>query len=652
MPVNPRAAHDWQAWSEQADLSFQEGHYLKALKAALKALEHCPPQQGAQRYQLVLQVAHIELRLGQAEQALQRLDRLKAGLDQNKISLPPQAYLPLEKLRARACHQSLRYVRARHHYQLVCELEPQASHFLALADFEAEMEKYQAALKAYQNVIALPQNSSLEKARFIAQKAQIYKGLNQPDTAVDCLIQASKISPQASFKLAQACVYPLVYETEAALLEWRQRAEQCLSELRQEQWDWKHVSQLSALPFYLAYQGHNVRPFMATFGSLIQEHLPPMKLPDLKTTPSGPLKVGCISRFLYAHSIPQCFIELAMGLQGPEIDLHLLALGQTPEDSFSKELKNRCSWIQCQGSLEKIANDIRTLKLDAVIFLETGLDPQSYLLSQLRLAPLQLLFPGQPMTSGVPTMDWAISDKIAEQAEAQAYYSEALIRLEHTTFIYHGDPYRATAGNYRSQFGFDAKEHLYLCPAKIFKLSFQMDRIFAQILAQDKWAKILLIDFGPAGVMQAYLSRLQRIMPAEDYRRVRVLERMETQKFGQLLESVDLMLETHPFGSANTLMMAMAAACPILTWPGSHLSGRCAFTLFKILGIEEAIVFTETDYVQTALHWGNERDVAQTLGKRFQQSYRQLIRAKHGVPSLKETLLEHFSGGAIFAGIG
>lgn len=625
-----------------------QGQWRAAQEAAWKALEHCPPQQGALRIELSLRIARLDLLLERPQDALSLLEQLQRGLSQAGITLPTALKLRLEKLFARSCHLCQHYARARHHYQRVCQIEPSVAHYLALADFEAEMKQIQAALKAYRHALRQPLASRKEKALLTAQQAQLYKAQNAPERAVQVLQEAAEIYPLAIFKLAQASVFPLVYPDAQALHSWSEQASHCLQELETQNWDWQNLEQLSALPFYLTYQGHNVRPFMSRYGQLIQQHLPALTLPKLRSKRGRRLKVGCLSRFLYAHSIPQCFIELALGLADDDLELHLLALDDSPEDAFARRLQARAPWHRLRGKLQDKIQQLRAMQFDALIFLDMGLEPTSYLMAQYRLAPLQLLFPGQPATSGVPQMDWAITDKIAESPQAQAHYSEKMIRLEHTTFIYHAPPYQPTGQDRRARWGFKAEDHLYICPGKVFKLSLQMDRIFAQILNQDARAKILLIDFGPPGVMEDYLQRLNAQLSPHERARVVILPRLDSQDFGLLLESVDLMLETYPFGSANTLMMAMAAGCPILSWPSPYLSGRCAYTLFQILELTEAIVYSEAEYVQTALRWATNKGEARRLGALFQSRCARLIQQPHGVPSLRQHLHDHF-GDVIFA---
>lgn len=49
------------------------------------------------------------------------------------------------------------------------------------------------------------------------------------------------------------------------------------------------------------------------------------------------------------------------------------------------------------------------LRLDVLIFADTLSEPMSHLLSHVRLAPLQMAFWGNPVTSGSGTMDFFLS---------------------------------------------------------------------------------------------------------------------------------------------------------------------------------------------------------------------------------------------------
>ena len=108
-------------------------------------------------------------------------------------------------------------------------------------------------------------------------------------------------------------------------------------------------------------------------------------------------------------------------------------------------------------------NAISELGLDILIYADIGMDPFSYYLSFSRLAPIQCVFWGHPVTSGVDTLDFYISSDIAEPCAAQEHYTERLVRLGGVQTCYHR-PKLASSFS-RQKVGLP-KIKLYICVLK------------------------------------------------------------------------------------------------------------------------------------------------------------------------------------------
>ncbi len=72
---------------------------------------------------------------------------------------------------------------------------------------------------------------------------------------------------------------------------------------------------------------------------------------------------------------------------------------------------------------------IEALELDVLFYQDIGMEPFSYWLAFSRLAPVQCVSFGHPDTTGIPTMDYFISNDLYETPAAQTHYSERLFLL-------------------------------------------------------------------------------------------------------------------------------------------------------------------------------------------------------------------------------
>ena len=86
--------------------------------------------------------------------------------------------------------------------------------------------------------------------------------------------------------------------------------------------------------------------------------------------------------------------------------------------------------------VDSLINKISSDNIDALIYLDIGMEPKIQILASLRLASVQCLGMGHPVTSGMTNIDFALSSELMETGNAQKYYKEKLIKLPNTSQCY------------------------------------------------------------------------------------------------------------------------------------------------------------------------------------------------------------------------
>ncbi|MGV3523456.1 MAG: hypothetical protein ACO1RX_04490 [Candidatus Sericytochromatia bacterium] len=332
----------------------------------------------------------------------------------------------------------------------------------------------------------------------------------------------------------------------------------------------------------------------------------------------GPWRIGCISRYWFSHSVMRCFEQVLKALAQPPCELHALLAGPPVHDATTAALQAVCrSWTPLRGPLTAQLAQIAALDLDLLLYTDTGLDPQTWLLSHYRLAPRQLLLPGQPLTSGVSTLDGFLSDRVSEGPGAQAHYSERLLLLPEppTDYPRPAWPSMGSSADSTPLPGLPA-DHLYLCPGQLFKLHPEMDTLLAGILAADPRAQILLLQQQPPALYRDLWARWQQSL-GDDLTRVHLLPRQPAADFARLLQQVAVVLETRPFGSGNTVMAALAVGTPVVTWPGETLCGRYAQAFLQQLGVTDTVVTRAEDYIRCAVELATDPQRRAQLSQRL-----------------------------------
>jgi predicted O-linked N-acetylglucosamine transferase (SPINDLY family) len=186
-----------------------------------------------------------------------------------------------------------------------------------------------------------------------------------------------------------------------------------------------------------------------------------------------------------------------------------------------------------------------------------------------------------------------------EVAEAEAHYSEKLIRLRGLTFVFQKTPVPAAVRG-REAFGLAATKRLYGCPQAIYKCHPDFDQALAAILRRDPEGQIVLIRWTYSQVDQQLRERFRRTMP-EVADRIIFLDRLREPEFMNLLTLFDVMIDPFPYGGGNTSLEAFSVGLPVVTFPTQFLRGRITAAFCRKLGLDSCIASSIEEYVEMAV---------------------------------------------------
>lgn len=617
--------HSPQAWACRANLAqlLTETDRPEAALAELSLAGRSCPDTAFQAELLQLQ-ARLELRLQQPQAALQSL---MAAAERHDSAL-------IQRDLARLMLRLGETAGAGRHYRRALRLQPDDRLQREIGEHLVSVQQFPEALSVLTHVLATGQLPPAEAALVMGQIANAHQELNQPQLALEWYDRALALAPRASLRLARALVLPVVYAHSEDVLYWRTRMERELAALPAHSLD--QPLEHGVLPFYAPYQGYNDRPLMQRFASRLAE-VPSVRLPPKRRL--GRMRLGCVSHFFYRHSVMHCFVELLLALGQAPFELHLIAASSLLEDELTAELRQgSASWTRLQGQLDRQLEQIQALDLDAILFTDTGLDPHTYTLARFRHAPLQLLLPGQPITSGLTSFDGFVSDHLTEVPHAAEHYTEPLWLLSRPPTIYRMPEIPARFKS-RGHLGLP-EGRIYLCPMQAFKLHPQMDQALLKILSEDRQGIMLLLDLTPNRLIQAVVSRLQAQLTPQQAQRIRVAPRYDSAEFLSLLTSVEVVLESFPFSSWNTLMAAFAVGTPVVTLPGEFLRSRFCLSLYRQMGLASApIAANEQEYAELALQLAHHRQRRKRLHQEILQQRPQIFGHRAVGDELRERIL-------------
>jgi predicted O-linked N-acetylglucosamine transferase (SPINDLY family) len=263
-------------------------------------------------------------------------------------------------------------------------------------------------------------------------------------------------------------------------------------------------------------------------------------------------------------------------------------------------------------------DQIAATELDVLLFADVGMDALTYTLAFSRMAPVQVATWGHPVTTGSPTMDYFLSSELLETTEADAHYTERLVRRP-TLATYYVRPELTQPRRTRRELGLSDDRRLYLCPQTLFKFHPEFDATLAAILRGDPQGELVLIEGRTKNWTEQLQARFTRVMP-DVVDRVRWLPALPNDRFLQLLAVGDVMLDPFHFGGGNTSYESLAIGTPVVTRPGLLLRSRIAQALYRSMAekAEELpppglIAASAEEYAAAALELaapGRRRDAA------------------------------------------
>ena len=445
--------------------------------------------------------------------------------------------------------------------------------------------------------------------------------LGFPDQAQHiALSSAARFPDQLSFQFDARLLLPMVYADNADRIARRERYEAGLCELESMlpimQRDPARIYTLERSNFLLAYQGEDdlalQRRYAYILGAMINAADPDLRalpkhsqaLPPVAQNRHGQrkIRVGFISKWFFSCTAGNYFERWITRLDAARFERFVYYTGQANDEVTARIGAAAEHFTRLQADVRTNALAIRADELDILIHPEVGMSTGSYLLANLRLAPVQCAAWGHPVTTGSSTIDVYFSCGQMEPTDYQGHYSERVLLLDGIGVDVALPPSEAKAA--RSDFGLPAAGRLYFCPQSLFKIHPDMDLALAKILEGDSAAVLVFFQADSRAVTMAFADRLTRTLAARGINakgQLKFLPRLGTSGFRKVLQLADVVLDPFHWSGGGTSLDAFAGDLPVVTLPGRFMRGRQTAAMLRVLGADALIASDVVMYVRTAI---------------------------------------------------
>ncbi|CAM9749410.1 unnamed protein product, partial [Ectocarpus sp. 6 AP-2014] len=391
----------------------------------------------------------------------------------------------------------------------------------------------------------------------------------------------------------------------------------------------------------------------------------PSKTPLDSSTDVSPLRVGFVSKFFgdEASEPHGMLLEGVVKYLPRRLFRVIVCPIDAPGKRLSPSLADAADEVmQLPVKLDVARRMLGGLRLDVLVYADMNSEPISHFLGYSRLARVQAVFWGNPITTGNPSIDYFVSAEVMEGQHRTALsdkdepYSEQVVLLGGQGIWYArpvahdlpsgmSDPTSREAEEtkvtlrrkLKSKLGVEEDSVIFMCSQSLFKLKPDFDLVLRDILLavninqnneqmpngeqENKNKAYLVLTEGRRKLWtEAFWRRLSSSLP-EVLPQVKILPRMSAGKeFRTFLASADVILHPFPFGGSKTAADGLALGVPVVAMEGDALPGRMAFSLYKTMGLERpgdggcCIARSRDSYVELAVRLGRDAEYRRWAG--------------------------------------
>jgi hypothetical protein len=306
-----------------------------------------------------------------------------------------------------------------------------------------------------------------------------------------------------------------------------------------------------------------------------------------------PTKIAVVtSRWHTGHSVYRTLSQYVDALR-PDYDITLIYTGpierELPIAPFSQ-----IKVIYLQAGAMPLQS-IQTNDFAAVYYPDIGMSEESIILSNLRLAPVQLCGTGHPTTTSGSEIDYFISGIDVESPEHTTNYSERLVLLPGFGCI-HNPPTYTLQRPAKSR-----PEFLINCSWASPKTNYRTLACLRQIIDQANQPVVFRL-FTSGIIANSNLAAFrQDVTDILGAAHVEILPGKAYDDYMSLMEEGDLILDPVHFGGSNIVSDSLHLRKLVVAVEGDKWYSRIGACMLRMVGLEELVAANLEAYVEITL---------------------------------------------------
>ena len=326
------------------------------------------------------------------------------------------------------------------------------------------------------------------------------------------------------------------------------------------------------------------------------------------------LRIGYLSPDFRAHVMFHFYLAMLVGCTRDAFEVYAYSLTAKRDDHTDLVARFAGMFRDLAGrSADEAAKSIYEDEIDILVDLAGHTAGNGLPILARKPAPVQVSGLGYMATTGLPAVDYFLTDSIVDPVGVnEPYFTEELLRLT-SQFCYGGVSDRLPASA-----GAPAKERgwvLFGVFNNYRKITDEMLAAWREILARVPQSKLLIktqVLFNPKMMLAAY-ERLESM----GFDMSRVLFEPATTDYMERYLDVDIALDTFPYPGGGTTCDALYMGVPVVTCCASRHSTRFSASILANIGLDGLVTERVADYIDRAVYLAGDLELLDVLHQKL-----------------------------------
>ena len=364
---------------------------------------------------------------------------------------------------------------------------------------------------------------------------------------------------------------------------------------------------------------------------MVTDHLYP-GIPDF--SPPPPNERGhkiqlALLRYNYRGEI-QYFTPILRHFDRKKYDIHILSFDENGIDEIKETFPEiQYHRLDLQNPAQSVAY-IRGLTLDLLIS-STSLSGDFYnplaALLNYRLAPVQMIYCGDVVTSGIGAMDYFIVGEVYNTPILADEMVEKPLTVPGVGYFMPPPPrLEGNKNKLRLSLQILPSEVLYVSNSHIFKLTPDLISAWVAILKAVPHARLLLMPFSSDYIRDKYgrgfFKMIENICHDHniDQKRIVISLAQGRQKIMENLKAGDIYLDSFPYSGPTSSIEALSLKLPVVSLDSPSFRGGFTAGFLKELKVGKTIAGSIDDYIKIAIDLAAAEPVRRELSEKIENA--------------------------------